>query len=109
MDFVEQLQEDNFLDRVITGDETWYYQYHPKTKRQSTEWRSKNSPRPKKPLMSKSKNKTMLICFFDFRGIIHFEFVPEDTTFNQTFTWKVLKRLVDAVRHKQGEFWRDHL
>jgi hypothetical protein len=27
MDFEEQLQEDNFLDRVITGDETWCYQY----------------------------------------------------------------------------------
>jgi histone-lysine N-methyltransferase SETMAR len=26
MDFVEQLQEHNFLDRVITGDETWCYQ-----------------------------------------------------------------------------------
>jgi hypothetical protein len=28
MDFKEQLQQDNFLG-VITGDESWYYQYDP--------------------------------------------------------------------------------
>jgi hypothetical protein len=40
------------------------------------------------------------ICFFDIRGIIHFEFAPEGTTVNQTFYVEVLKRLIDAVRRK---------
>jgi histone-lysine N-methyltransferase SETMAR len=57
--------------------------------------------------MSKSKIKTMSICFFDIRGIIHFEFVPEGTIVNQTFYVELLKRLIDAVRPKRGEFWRD--
>jgi transposase len=57
--------------------------------------------------MSKSKMKTMLICFFDIRGIIHFEFVPEGTTVNETFYVELLKRLIDAVRHKRGELWID--
>jgi hypothetical protein len=35
--------------------------------------------------MAKSKIKTMLICFFDISGIIHYECVPEGTTVNQTF------------------------
>jgi hypothetical protein len=51
--------------------------------------------------------KTMLICFFEIRGVIHFEFVPEGTTVNQIFYVEVLKRLIDAVRLKRGEFWRD--
>jgi hypothetical protein len=38
MDFAEQLQEVNFLDHVITSDETWCYQYDPKAKCQSMEW-----------------------------------------------------------------------
>jgi histone-lysine N-methyltransferase SETMAR len=54
--------------------------------------------------MLKSEIKTMLFSFFD---IIHFEFVPEGTTVNQTFYLEVLKRLIDAVRHKRGELWRD--
>jgi hypothetical protein len=72
------------------------------------EWRSVNSPRPEKPQMSKFEIKTMLICFLNISGIIHFEFVPEGTTVNETFYVDVLKRLIDAVRHKLGELWRGH-
>jgi hypothetical protein len=53
--------------------------------------------------MSKSKIKTMLICFFNIRSIIHFEFVPQGRTVNQTFYIEVLNRLIDAVRLKRGE------
>jgi len=28
----------NFLDKVITGDESWCFTYNPETKRQSSEW-----------------------------------------------------------------------
>jgi hypothetical protein len=49
----------------------------------------------------------MLICFFDIGGIIHFEFVSKGTTVSQTFYMEVLKRLIDAMRHKQGGLWRD--
>ncbi|KAG5323518.1 SETMR methyltransferase, partial [Acromyrmex heyeri] len=58
----------NFLKSIVTGDETWCFQYDLKTKRQSAEWKSKNSR--KVP----SKIKTMLITFFDSKGIIHKEF-----------------------------------
>jgi histone-lysine N-methyltransferase SETMAR len=107
MEFAEKLQEDNFMDHVTTGDETWCYQYDPEAKHQSMEWRSKNSPRPKKARMSKSKIKTMLICFFNIMGIIHFKFVLEGTNVNQTFYVEVLERLIDAMRCKRGELWRD--
>jgi histone-lysine N-methyltransferase SETMAR len=44
---------------------------------------------------------------FDIRVIIHFEFVPEGTAVNQAFYVEGLKRLIDAVRRKRREFWRD--
>ena len=62
-----------------------------KTKRQSREWHTANSPRPKKARMSKSKIKLMLICFFDSQGIVHKEFEPPGQTVNQTFIGKSLK------------------
>ena len=34
-------------ERVITGDETWCFQYDPETKRASMQWKTQNSPRPK--------------------------------------------------------------
>jgi len=40
--------DETFLSRVITGDESWVYGSDPETKRQSSQWKSPTSPRPKK-------------------------------------------------------------
>jgi histone-lysine N-methyltransferase SETMAR len=61
----------NFLDRVITGGELWCFQYDPETKRQSMQWKTSVSPRPKKARMSRAQVKKMIICFF-YKGIVHF-------------------------------------
>lgn len=47
--------------------------------------------------MSKSKIKSMLICFFYSQGIIHREFVFQGQTANQHFYLKVLERLRKSV------------
>ena len=58
LDLLECIENDkNFFKHVITGDETWIFEYDPDTKRQSSEWHTSNSPRPKKARMSKIKNK----------------------------------------------------
>lgn len=70
------------------------------TKRQSMEWHTSTSPRPKKARMAKSKIKCMLICFFDIHGIVHKEFVPQGRqTVNQYFYREVLERLRKRVIH----------
>ena len=56
-------------------------------------------PRPKKARISKSKIKSMLICFFNIQGIVHKEFVPPGQTLNQTFYWEVPERLRKRVAH----------
>jgi hypothetical protein len=33
-----EAEGDSFLDRIITGDETWCHHYEPESKRQSMEW-----------------------------------------------------------------------
>jgi len=35
----------------------------------------------------------MLICFFDIKGLVHFEFLPQGQTLNQQFYLEVLERL----------------
>jgi len=71
------LRKAEMFDRVITGEEKWGFQYDPETKRQSTQWKTQNSPRPKKARMSRSQVKTMLLCFFDHKGIAHYEFIAQ--------------------------------
>ncbi|UYV80511.1 hypothetical protein LAZ67_19000393 [Cordylochernes scorpioides] len=39
-DIISSYENDsNFLKSIVTGDETWCFQYDPKTKRQSAEWK----------------------------------------------------------------------
>jgi len=57
-------RQDDILGHVITGDETWVYQYDPEKKRQSAQWKTANSSRPKKLCQSKSRVTTMLLTFF---------------------------------------------
>jgi hypothetical protein len=80
-DLLEQVEGDpELMDRVITGEERWFFQYDPETKHQSLEWRSEGSPRPKKARMSKSEVNYMLVCFFDSMGIVHKECVLAGTS-----------------------------
>jgi len=65
LDLLGRLEkEPEFFSCVITGAESWILEYDPETKRQSREWHTAISPRPKKARMSKSKIKSMLIWFF---------------------------------------------
>ena len=50
-----------FFNKIITGDETWYFAYDPESKRQSSEWVGETSPWPKKLKFQTSRIKTMLI------------------------------------------------
>ena len=61
--------DETFLSRVITGDESWVYGYDPETKRQSSQWKSPTSPRPKKARQVKINLKSMIITFFDIKGL----------------------------------------
>ena len=67
-----------FLHKVRTGDESWVFDYDPETKRQSEEWHTKCSPRPKKACMSRSRVNTMITVFFDSRGIVHKDLYLQD-------------------------------
>jgi hypothetical protein len=75
---------ETFLSTVITGDESWVYGYNPETKRQSSQWKSPTSTRPKKARQVKCNVKSMIITFFDIKGIVHKEFGC-DTVHAQSF------------------------
>ncbi|UYV76839.1 hypothetical protein LAZ67_14002153 [Cordylochernes scorpioides] len=75
------------------------------TKRQSSQWLELGEPRFKKARMIKSKLKCLLITFFDVKGLVHFEFVPEGQTINQHYYIDVVNRLREAVRQKRPEKW----
>jgi len=100
----------NFLKNVITGGETWIFGYDPEKKDKVRNVTSA-SPLRKKARRSKSKIKSMLICFFDRVGIVHTEFVPQGHTVNQFYYRKILERLrkrVVRLRTSIADNWMLH-
>ena len=107
-DIIKHLQiEPDLLRRVITGGETWIFEYDLETKLQSCQWKSPMSLWPKKARQSKSKVKVMLITFFDVRGIVHSEFLPQGQMINQQVYKEILQLLLCSVPEKRRELWQD--
>ena len=100
------LDDPSFMSRVITGNKSSVYGYDPETKQQSSQWKSPGPPRPKKARQSCSTTKSMLIVFFDNRGIVHYEFAPEGQTVNTKCYCIVLRRLREDIWQKRPELWR---
>ncbi len=89
----------SFLKKIITMDEAWCYQYDPELKRQASQWLAPGEPRPSHPRRNISVKKLMLVCFFDFRGMVHFEFIRGGTMDTTTFLG-ILSRFREALQTK---------
>jgi hypothetical protein len=101
------LRNAEIFNRATAGDESWCFQYDPETKRQSMQCKTQDSPRPKKACMSRSHIKTMLVCFFDHKRIVHCEFITKGQTVNQQCYLEVLTRLRESVGRKRPGLWPD--
>ena len=72
--------EDRFFDRIITGDETWVYQYDPKTKQQSKQLLPRGSSGPIKFKSERSVKKVMATVFWDSEGVVLVDFLEVKKT-----------------------------
>jgi hypothetical protein len=64
-----------------------------------------NSPHSHDPreIACSNQIKAMLITFFDTKGIVHFDFIPQGHTVKQLYYVEILKRLREAVHIKRPE------
>lgn len=93
-DLREQVGNDpQILSKVVTGDDTWCYGYDPERKQALSQWKTPNSPKPKKARKVRSNVKTMLITFFYANGLVHKEFVPPGQTVNQPFLFAGVEKI----------------
>ena len=90
-------KHDDILGRVITGDETWIYQYDPETKRQNAHRKTANSPRQRKFRQSKSRVKTMLLPFFVLEGLFIVNLYQMGKQSNKFTIWKYWEGCVEKL------------
>ena len=68
------------MKKIITGYETWAHHYDPEKKRQSMEYRYKESPQPKKVKTQALAGKVMLTVFWNSEGVVLADFLEKETT-----------------------------
>ena len=92
---------ENFLSRVVTGDETWVHYYDPPSKFEYMEWKHAGSPRTKKFKVSRTTKKVMATVFWDTDGVIHIDYLPRGTTMNGQYYADLLVRLRESIKEKR--------
>ncbi|UYV67049.1 hypothetical protein LAZ67_4003761 [Cordylochernes scorpioides] len=107
-EMLDSVRDDpNLLQRVITGDEAWIYGYDVETKAQSSQWKLPHEPRPKKACQVRSNVKVLLTVFFDCRGMVHHEFLPQGRMVNKEYYLQVMRNLREAIRQKRPDLWKN--
>ncbi|UYV76286.1 hypothetical protein LAZ67_13003262 [Cordylochernes scorpioides] len=107
-EMLDSVRDDpNLLQSVITGDEAWVYGYDVETKAQSSQWKLPHEPRPKKARQVRSNVKVLLTVFFDCRGVVHHEFLPQGRTVNKEYYLQVMRNLREAIRQKRPDLWKN--
>jgi hypothetical protein len=86
-DFLETANKDpDFPKKVITGVESWVFDYVPETKAHSSQWKLPESPYLKKAQQSQSDVKATLIFFVYLESVFYPEYTsPGHTTTKESF------------------------
>lgn len=94
-----------WFDDVVTCDESWVYHYDPKTKRESTKWVLKGGAPPRKVRAQKSKQKVMVVSFFDQRGMIYTHYCEAGRNINTEYYMEIITQLIRVhIPRKRPEY-----
>ena len=96
-----EANEDSFFERLVTGDETWVYQFDPESKNQSKEWHPRGAAGPIKFKTERSVKKIMATVFWDSEGIILIDFLEGQKTVTSSYYEGVLRKLKTSIAKKR--------
>ena len=78
--------DQTFLQRKVTGDETWVNHFEPESKRALMEWCHPTSPRSKKFKSQQFAGKVMVTAFWDSVCVILVDLCPKEQPSIHFFT-----------------------
>lgn len=92
---------EEFLNQIVTGDETWIRHLTPESKQQSMEWRHTSSPKKHKFKTTFSAQKILCTVFWDTKGVLLVEYCPRGQTINAERYRVTLRNLRRAIQNKR--------
>ncbi|UYV67753.1 hypothetical protein LAZ67_5001907 [Cordylochernes scorpioides] len=87
-----EIEGEGFLDRQVTGNESWIHHHLPDSKRSNAELHHKGSPTPKKPRIAAFAGKVLLTIFWVSKGCILEDYLPKDQTVNSIVYSELLEK-----------------
>ena len=97
-------QNEDFLSRFITVDETWLYNYSPETKEQSKQWITKSESASKKGKILSSTKKVMAIVFWDSHSIFFINYLEKCKTITGKYYASLHDQLMQKLHKKTAAF-----
>jgi histone-lysine N-methyltransferase SETMAR len=89
-----------FLSRIVTGDETWVFQYTPESKAESMTCKHPHSPVKKKFKTVRCPGKVIATVVWDVHGVL-VDITPPGSTVNASAYQETLKGLKEAIWRKR--------
>ena len=80
-----EADQERFLDRFVTQDETWVHHSDLELKCQSCAWKHPGSPLPKKFQVIPSSGKVMASVFWDSQGVIMIDYFEKRKTISRKY------------------------
>jgi len=98
-------RQDDILGHVITGNETWVYQYDPETKRQTAQWKTANSPTTNNiPSVQIKSHNNVADFFLILEGLFIMNLYQLDKQSTNFTIWKYWKGCVKKLDGNDPNF-----
>jgi hypothetical protein len=106
-DLTDMVETDlDILIRIIRRNETWWHFYDPQIQWQSSYWKPPTLPKKQTFPADRSNGKVMLKVFFDSKGILHQQYIPQGHTLNNRVYRNTFRCLRDTILWKHPELWQ---
>jgi hypothetical protein len=99
-------------DRIVTMDKSAVSFHTPQIKQQSKQWLGKGTPGPIKAKVHATGIKHMVLAFFDNKGLIYTNYVPQGNTVYAKYITEALGEFLEIFKQKRLEMaardWCSH-
>ncbi|XP_074601157.1 histone-lysine N-methyltransferase SETMAR-like [Brevipalpus obovatus] len=89
------------IERIVTVDETWIKYENSPSRLSGAEWRKRGSRPPEIPKLPSNARKIMATVFWDSKGILLFDILPNRSTVTGIYYSELLGRLREEIKSKR--------
>ena len=97
---IRQQRNDPFLKRIVTGDKKWVVYNNVEHKRS---WSKKDESAQTTSKHDIHEKQVILSVWWDFKRILYFELLPDNTIINSEVYCSQLDKLSHALKEKRSE------